>query len=135
MPDCQMCWNDWPSLTGTPFPRIPEAVQVCRNCARSMKQVVAFNRHHGFDLLTGEIVGPQVGSQTPGLRDVVSAAGEGEEEPPSPPATTRASHNASRAANALGVARATSSAILLAGATITEPPAQPPTCASGEQPG
>ena len=87
MPDCQMCWNDWPSLTGTPFPRIPESVQVCRNCARSMKQVVAFNRHHGFDLLTGEIVGPQAGSQT--LADELPWT-EGkpklEEEPPSPPA-------------------------------------------------
>jgi len=84
MPDCQMCWNDWPSLTGTPFPRIPESVVVCRNCARSMKQVIAFTRHHGVNLVTGEVVGhvapPQAGPETP------VAATEGEEEPPSPPA-------------------------------------------------
>ena len=86
MPDCQMCWNDWPSLTGTPFPRIPESVQVCRNCARSMKQVVAFNRHHGFDLLTGEIVGPQAGSQTPRVLPEHEYTDKREEEPPSPPA-------------------------------------------------
>ena len=81
MPDCQMCWNDWPSLTGTPFPRIPERVTVCRNCARSMKQVIAFTRHHGVDLITGEIpTDPQAGPETP------VATTEGEEEPPSPPA-------------------------------------------------
>ena len=86
MPDCQMCWNDWPSLTGTPFPRIPDRVQVCRNCARSMKQVVAFNRHHGFDLLTGEIVGPQAGSQTLSSEPEAAIDSKREEEPPSPPA-------------------------------------------------
>ena len=86
MPDCQMCWNDWPSLTGTPFPRIPDHVQVCRNCARSMKQVVAFNRHHGFDLLTGEIVGPQAGLQTLDPDTDHGRLSKREEEPPSPPA-------------------------------------------------
>ena len=91
MPDCQMCWNDWPSLTGTPFPRIPDSVQVCRNCARSMKQVVAFNRHHGFDLLTGEITPTvQDGSQTHSTAlDPDTDHGrlsKREEEPPSPPA-------------------------------------------------
>ena len=55
-----------------------------------MKQVVAFNRHHGFDLLTGEIVGPQAGPQTlvdhgPG-GSLVGPEPQGEEEPPSPPA-------------------------------------------------
>lgn len=88
MPDCQMCWNDWPSLTGTPFAAIADQVQVCRNCARSMKQVIAFTRHHGLDLITGEIrSGPQAGSET--LVEV-QAAVEGvlkrEEEPPDPPA-------------------------------------------------
>lgn len=82
MPDCQMCWNDWPSLTGTPFKQVSAAVQVCRNCARSMKQVIAFTRHHGLDLITGEVgAAPQAGSQTQGLEP------KHEEEPPSPPAS------------------------------------------------
>lgn len=81
MPDCQMCWNDWPSLTGTPFARIPDKVQVCRNCARSMKQVIAFTKHHGLNLITGEIrPAPQAGSETP------TPESKREEEPPSPPA-------------------------------------------------
>jgi len=84
MPDCNMCWNTWNSLEKTPFPRIPEHVEVCRNCARSMKQVIAFTRHHGFDLVTGEVgPGPQAGSQT--LADRV-ADSKREEEPPDPPA-------------------------------------------------
>ena len=91
MPDCQMCWNDWPSLTGTPFARIPDRVQVCRNCARSMKQVIAFTRHHGLDLVTGEVrTAPQTGSQTPLDPEDGGPPGpypnKGEEEPPSPPA-------------------------------------------------
>lgn len=90
MPDCQMCWNDWPSLTGTPFPRIPDAVQVCRNCARSMKQVVAFNRHHGFDLLTGEIVGPQAGPETLAAPPGLVKQPEPEEEPPRSPSEKKA---------------------------------------------
>ena len=79
MPDCQMCWNDWPSLNLTPFKSIPEHVQVCRNCARSMKQVIAFTRHHGLDLITGEIQsGPQAGSET------LAPESKREEEPLSP---------------------------------------------------
>jgi len=93
MPDCQMCWNDWQTLQATPFPAVNPVVEVCRNCGRSMKQVIAFIRSKGFELATisresGEIVSkfsatlpdePQVGRQThpetPGR----------EEEPPSPP--------------------------------------------------
>jgi hypothetical protein len=78
-------------LTSTPFPRIPDQVQVCRNCARSMKQVIAFNRHHGFDLLTGELrpgrqPAPQAGSETPAPPPGLVKEPESEEEPPSPPA-------------------------------------------------
>jgi hypothetical protein len=49
-----------------------------------MKQVVAFNRHHGFDLLTGEIVGPQAGSK---LSEAPAGLvkPEPEEEPPRSP--------------------------------------------------
>ena len=80
MPDCQMCWNDWPSLTGTPFSAIADQVQVCRNCARSMKQVIAFTRHHGLDLITGEIrTVPQAGPETP------DPEAKREAEPPKPP--------------------------------------------------
>jgi len=88
MPDCQMCWNDWPSLTGTPFSAIADQVQVCRNCARSMKQVIAFTRHHGLDLVTGEIrSGPQAGPETPGIPTAQDwAEAKRKEEPPSPPA-------------------------------------------------
>ena len=86
MSDCQMCWNTWPSLEPTPFPRIPGEVQVCRNCARSMKQVIAFNRHHGFDLLTGEVRSdPQAGSETLHTDNVVGSNVKREEEPPDPP--------------------------------------------------
>ena len=87
MPDCNMCWNDWPSLTRTPFARIADHVQVCRNCARSMKQVIAFTRHHGLDLITGEVgPGPQAGSETPIAPPGLVKQPESEEEPPSPPA-------------------------------------------------
>lgn len=50
MPDCQMCWNEWQTLERTPLPQLSDEVQVCRNCSRSMKQVVSFARHHGADL-------------------------------------------------------------------------------------
>ena len=89
MPDCQMCWNTWPSLSSTPFPSIPETVQVCKNCATSMKKVVAFVRYQGLNLITGEVrSGPQAGLET--LDPAVTEAEarlirQREEEPPSPP--------------------------------------------------
>ena len=97
MPDCQMCWNDWPSLQSTPFEAVNPKVQVCRNCGRSMKQVIAFVRSKGFELATvshetGVIVsrfgsGPQVGSETPQMTDEELVAwSKREEEPPDPPA-------------------------------------------------
>lgn len=87
MPDCQMCWNDWPSLTSTPFAGIASHVEVCRNCARSMKQVIAFTRHHGVNLNTGEIrSGPQDGPQTLNPDTDHGRVSKREEEPPSPPA-------------------------------------------------
>lgn len=87
MPDCQMCWNDWPSLTGTPFAKVDAAVQVCRNCARSMKQVIAFTRHHGLDLITGELrSGPQAGPETLNPDTDHGRVSKREEEPPGPPA-------------------------------------------------
>ena len=93
MPDCQMCWNDWQTLQTTPFPAVDPAVEVCRNCGRSMKQVIAFVRSKGFELATvsresGELVSSfpsQAGPKLPALAEVM-AASEGEEEPPSPPA-------------------------------------------------
>jgi len=94
MPDCQMCWNDWPTLQATPFPAVDPAIQVCRNCGRAQKQVIAFIRSKGFELATvssstgliADRFSPQAGPKLPELREVMSAAGEGEEEPPSPPA-------------------------------------------------
>lgn len=93
MPDCQMCWNDWQTLQATPFPAVNPVVEVCRNCGRSMKQVIAFIRSKGFELATisrdsGEVVsrfspqaGPKLsGSGLPGTPDP-----GGEEEPPDPP--------------------------------------------------
>jgi len=68
MPDCSMCWNEWPTLNETPFTELA-GIQVCRNCARSMKQMVAFCRNHGLDII------PQVGTnslapeQTPATTD------------------------------------------------------------------
>lgn len=61
MPDCQMCWNEWPSLTETPFPELA-GIQVCRNCGRSMKQMLAFCRNHGLELI------PQVGTNFEALK-------------------------------------------------------------------
>ena len=94
MSDCQMCWNTWPSLEPTPFPRIPGEVQVCRNCGRSQKQVIAFIRSKGYELVTvssstGLIVdrfSPQAGSQTLSTDNVVDHNVKREEEPPDPPA-------------------------------------------------
>jgi len=60
-PDCQMCWNDWPSLTETPFVELA-GIQVCRNCGRSMKQMLAFCRNHGLELI------PQVGINSEALK-------------------------------------------------------------------
>jgi len=53
MPDCQMCWNEWPTLQPVPFPQL-SGITVCRNCSRSMKQMIAFVRNHGLDLLPAD---------------------------------------------------------------------------------
>ena len=85
-----MCWNTWNTLEKTPFPRIPEHVEVCRNCARSMKQVIAFTRHHGVDLITGELrTAPQAGSK---LVDHGPGGDSGikPEEPPRSPSAKKA---------------------------------------------
>ena len=79
MPDCQMCWNTWPTLNETPFPQLA-GIMVCRNCDRDFKKMVAFCRHHGIDL-----VGPQVGANSDSVTakpDPDAATGE---EPPQPP--------------------------------------------------
>lgn len=80
MPDCQMCWNEWPTLTPTPFPALA-GIMVCRNCGRSMKQMLAFCRNHGLDILApsaGENSDPETAvSLAP---DQTSA-----DEPPQPP--------------------------------------------------
>jgi len=93
MPDCQMCWNDWPTLAKSPFGAV-EGEVLCRNCVRDHKHVIAFTRSKGFELVTvdpatGELPGPQVGSQThPELLNPDTDHGrlsKREEEPPSPP--------------------------------------------------
>ena len=94
MPDCQMCWNDWQTLQTTPFPAVDPAVEVCRNCGRSMKQVIAFIRSKGFELATvsresGELVSEfpsQAGPKLSGPAHPDSKRSQGEEEPPDPPA-------------------------------------------------
>jgi len=86
--DCNMCWNTWNTLEKTPFPLIPEHVEVCRNCARSMKQVIAFARHHGLDLITGELgADPQAGSETQGTNPE-------RQEPPRSPSAKKAAAKA-----------------------------------------
>lgn len=72
MPDCQMCWNEWPTLTKPPLPHLPESVEVCKNCERGIKKVLSFSRFHGIDLVSGEIA-PQAGSKTPELTAQESA--------------------------------------------------------------
>jgi len=94
MPDCQMCWNDWPSLQVTAFPAVDPEVQVCRNCVRDQKHVIAFIRSKGFELATisletGEIesrFAPQAGLKTLDSSPASVVKPETEEEPPSPPA-------------------------------------------------
>ena len=98
MPDCQMCWNDWQTLQTTPFPAVDPAVEVCRNCGRSMKQVIAFIRSKGFELATvsresGELVssfpsqaGPKLSGPEAGVQSGQDQRVSSEEEPPSPPA-------------------------------------------------
>ena len=85
MPDCQMCWNEWPTLTETPFPELA-GIQVCRNCGRDMKKMTAFCRHHGLVLISASA---QVGSNSlteegfkSALDDAAKRVGE---EPPQPP--------------------------------------------------
>ena len=87
MPDCQMCWNEWPTLTETPFPELA-GIQVCRNCGRSMRQMVAFCRNHGVDLISVPQVGLNSGITEEGFKQSLDEAAKrvGEEEPPSPPA-------------------------------------------------
>ena len=80
MPDCQMCWNEWPTLTETPFPELA-GIQVCRNCGRSMKQMVAFCRNHGLTLISAAQVGL---NSDPVTAEVDTAAASGD-EPPQPP--------------------------------------------------
>ena len=94
MPDCQMCWNDWPTLSSSPFPAVKGEV-LCRNCVRDHKHVIAFTRSKGFALITvdpvtGELPSrPQAGPETPrdkpGPEGSESWADKPEEEPPSPP--------------------------------------------------
>lgn len=43
MPSCAMCWNVWESLQRA----TPDLdVQVCRNCGRSIQQVIGFLAFH-----------------------------------------------------------------------------------------
>ncbi len=92
MADCQMCWNDWQTLQATPFPAVDPKIEVCRNCGRSMKQVIAFVRSKGFELATishqsGVIEttfpGPQAGPKL--LEALAAESATREEEPPNPP--------------------------------------------------
>lgn len=63
MPDCQMCWNEWNTLERVPLPQLPDEVEVCRNCARSIRQTIAFVRFHGVDLT--ETATPPQSSEPP----------------------------------------------------------------------
>ncbi len=92
MPDCQMCWNEWPTLVQIPIPQLPVGLEVCRNCDRSVKKVYSFSRAHGFDLATGEISTPHFESQTQtaewqARRGVtVTPDATAGDQPPDPPA-------------------------------------------------
>ena len=81
MPDCQMCWNEWPTLTETPFPELA-GIQVCRNCSRSMKQMTAFCRNHGLVLISAA----QVGLNSDPVTSDADPAAVSTDEPPKPPA-------------------------------------------------
>ena len=90
MPDCAMCWNEWPTLTETPFPELA-GIQVCRNCSRSMKQMAAFCRNHGLNII------PQVGANSIGITEEgfkqtfeQAATAVGGDEPPKSPAAKTA---------------------------------------------
>jgi len=71
----------------TPFPELA-GIQVCRNCGRNMKQIIAFCRNHGVDLISV----PQVGLNSADADaeeakrfEEFPAKRKSEEEPPSPP--------------------------------------------------
>lgn len=49
MADCYMCLNEWQTLEDAPLKTEPRR-QVCRNCARSQRQVIAFYRREGLDI-------------------------------------------------------------------------------------
>ena len=91
MPDCQMCWNDWPTLAKSPFPAV-EGEVLCRNCVRDHKHVIAFTKAKGFALTTvdpetGEVpTYPQAGLKLSDAGLAAMDTGKLEEEPPSPPA-------------------------------------------------
>jgi len=78
MPDCQMCWNDWPSLTETPFPELA-GIAVCRNCSRSIKQMLAFCRSHDLVLI------PQVGTNSGSSLLAPEDSADTRDEPPKSP--------------------------------------------------
>jgi len=89
MPDCQMCWNDWPTLAKSPFPAV-EGEVLCRNCVRDHKHVIAFTKSKGFELTTvnhetGEVFGPQVGQKLSLDPDQDHGRLKREEEPPRSP--------------------------------------------------
>lgn len=65
MPDCQLCWNEWPELQPTPLPQLEETVQVCRNCGRDIRRIVAFVRFHGFDITEASPGGSAKSPPTP----------------------------------------------------------------------
>jgi hypothetical protein len=71
MPDCYQCLNDWPTLEDAPLKTEP-ARKVCRNCARSQKQVIAFYRRDGLDI----------------TKLVYDSQATGDEPPQAPPAKT-----------------------------------------------
>ena len=79
MPDCQMCWNEWPTLTETPFPELA-GIQVCRNSSRSMKQMTAFCRNHGLVLIA-----PQDGLNSAPVPLAPENPDTSGDEPPQPP--------------------------------------------------
>lgn len=68
MPDCHQCLNEWPNLEDAPLKSEPQR-QVCRNCARTQKQVFAFYRREGID-----------------IQKLVYDAGHEGRTPPTPPA-------------------------------------------------